>query len=137
MAMPTRLKSAALAFRACRYPIYAFTLLVYFCAGLLRSGLHVRQRRTIERFGFRLLERLDVLGRQLGTIDPDCQLVEFGRQRERRLVVRVIHAGERVGADIQALVPLQDHGQRTLHLDGLNGLAVHLERAGAGTAEAA
>ena len=76
-------------------------------------------------------------GDSLRTIDLDRQLVEPGRQWERRFVVGVVHAGERVRADIEALVPLQDHRQRTLHLDGLHCLAVHLERAGAGTAEAA
>ena len=82
-------------------------------------------------------ELLDVLGRQLRAVHLDRQLVELGGQRERRLVVRVVHAGQRVGADVEALVPLQDHGQRVLHLLGGDFLAVHLQRAGAGAAEAA
>ena len=40
---------------------------------------------------------------------PDGQLVELGGQRERWPVVLVVRAGERVGTDVEALVPLQNH----------------------------
>ena len=43
--------------------------------GSLRPGLNVTQRLAIKRLRLRLLELLDVLGRQLGTIDLDRQLV--------------------------------------------------------------
>ena len=104
-----------------------------------RHGLRASRRQSI---GFRLLphgrlQLLDVLGRQLRPVDLDRQLVELGGQRERRLVVGVVHAGQRVGADVEALVPLQDHRQRLLHPLCGDHLAVHLERAGAGPADAA
>ncbi len=51
-------------------------------------------------------------GDNCGPVHFDRQLVELGGEGERRLVVRVVHAGQRVGADVEALVPLQDHGQR-------------------------
>ena len=51
-------------------------------------------------------------GRQLRPVHLDRQLVELGGEGERRLVVGVVHAGQRVGADVEALVPLQDHRQR-------------------------
>ena len=76
-------------------------------------------------------------GVQLRAVHLDRQLVELGGKGERRLVVRVVHAGQRVGADVEALVPLQDHRQRVRHGNGLDSFAVHLERAGAAAAEAA
>src|SRR5262245_27751363 len=47
------------------------------------------------------------------------------------------HAGQRVGADVEALVPLQDHRQRAVHALRRDILAIGLQRAGAGTADAA
>ena len=74
-------------------------------------------KRLLRVGGFRhpLFELLDLLRRQLRTVHLDRQLVELGGQRERRLVVGVVHAGERVGADVEALVPLQDDRQGLLH----------------------
>ena len=82
------------------------------------------------------LEFLDVGRRQLRPISFDRQLVELGRQGERRLVVRVIHAGQGVGADVEALVPLQNHRQGFFHRLGDDGLTVQLQRAGAGATNA-
>ena len=104
---------------------------------LLRRALHVMNRLAVYCNGFRIFELLDVLGRQLRPVHLDRQLVELGGQCERRLVIRIVHASQRVGADVEALVPLQDHGQRVQHGNGLDFLAVHLERADAGATEAA
>ena len=76
-------------------------------------------------------------GDELRPIDLDRQLVELAGEGEGRLVVGIVHAGQRVGADIEALVPLQDHRQRLVHLLGSDHLAVDLQRAGAGAADAA
>src|SRR5271166_5440797 len=84
-----------------------------------------------------LFQLPDVLGRQLRPVDLDRQLVELGCQRERRLVVLVVHAGERVRADVEGFVPLQDHRQRFLHPLGRDLFAIHLQRASAWLAEAA
>jgi len=51
-------------------------------------------------------------------------------------LVFVVYTGERVGTDIEALVPLQDHRQRSFHFLGGHVLAVDLKRAGAGTTNA-
>ena len=82
-------------------------------------------------------EFLDVLGRQLRAVHFDRQLVELGGEGEGRLVVCVVHAGQRVGPDVEALVPLQDHGQSALHLLRHDFLAVYFEHTGAGTPETA
>ena len=83
------------------------------------------------------LQLLDVLRRELRAVDLDRQLVQLAGERERGLVVRVVHARQRVGADVEALVPLQDHRDRVLHPLGVDRLAVHLQRAGAGLAQSA
>ena len=69
---------------------------------------------------------------ELRPVDVDRQLVELRGQREGRLVVGVVHAGERVRADVEGLVPLQDQRQRPLHRLAVDVLAVDPERAGAG-----
>ena len=70
-------------------------------------------------------------------INFNCQLVELRGELERRLVVRVVDAGQRVGADVEALVPLQDHRQRFLHPLSRDLLAVDLEGARARPTKAA
>ena len=70
------------------------------------------QRLAVERFRFRILELLDVLLRQLRTVHLDRQLVQLGGEGERRLVVFVVDPGERVGADVEALVPRKDEWDR-------------------------
>src|SRR5438552_12323009 len=92
-------------------------------------------RLTVNRGRFHILELLDVLLRELRAIYLNRKLVELGSERERRFIILVIHASQRVGANIEALVPLQDHRQGVGHRDGLEFLAVHLERAGSGTTE--
>ncbi len=87
--------------------------------------------------GFLIFERLDVFRRQLRPVHLDRQLVELGGQRERRLIVGIIDTGQRIGANVEALVPLQDHWQRMRHGNGLDFFAVHFERAGAGAAKTA
>lgn len=54
-----------------------------------------------------LLEFLDVLGRELRTVDLKGQFVELRGERERHLIVFFVHAGERVGADIEGFVELE------------------------------
>ncbi len=107
------------------------------CTRLLRRTLHMMQWLAVKCSRFRILELLDVLGRELRAVHLDRQLVKLAGKGERRLVVGVVHAGQRVGADVEALVPLQDHRQRVRHGNGLDSFAVHLERAGAAAAEAA
>src|SRR5262245_47225574 len=68
-------------------------------------------------------ELLDVLRRQLRALKLDREFVEFGRQRERWLVVGVVDAGQRIGTDVEALVPLQDRRQGLFHLPGGDDLA--------------
>jgi hypothetical protein len=70
-------------------------------------------------FGFlhTFLEFFDVVGRELRAIHLDRQLVELGGERERRLIVFVVHTGECVGADVEALVLSQNHGQSFLQVD--------------------
>lgn len=53
------------------------------------------------------------------------QLVQLGGHGEGRLVVRVVRAGQRVGADVETLVLLQDHGQGVGHLLRGDFLAVN------------
>ncbi len=84
-----------------------------------------------------IFELLGVLRRELRAVDRDGQLVELGGQRERRLVVGVVDPGQGIRADVEALVPLQDDGQRVLQLLRLHNLAIHLEDAGAGLPDAA
>lgn len=60
----------------------------------------------VSSFHHALFEFLDVFGRQLRAIHLDRQLVQLGGQRERRLIVGVVHPGERVGANVEALVSL-------------------------------
>ena len=45
----------------------------------------------------RRFEFLDVLGRKFWAIDLDRQLVQLRRKGERRIVVRIVHAGQRGG----------------------------------------
>src|SRR5262245_42581281 len=61
---------------------------------------------TLRFFSHRRLKLLDILRRQLRAVDLDRQLVQLGGQREWWLVVGIVHAGQRVGADVEALVPL-------------------------------
>src|SRR5262245_27102987 len=63
-----------------------------------------------------LFELLNIFRRKLRTIDLDGQLVELGGEWKRRLIVLVVYARERIRADVEALVPLQDHGQGPRHL---------------------
>ncbi len=70
-------------------------------------------------------------------LELDRELVELRGQRERRLVVRVVHAGQRVRADVEGFVPLQDHRQGLLHLLGLDVGAVDPEGSGPTLAHAA
>src|SRR5947208_4092260 len=104
-------------------------------ASLVRFALQMMNRLTVNRRRFRILEFLDVFLRELRAIYLNRKLVELGSERERRLVVFIVDTSQRVGADIEALVPLQDHRQGVRHGDGLNFLAVHLERSGARTTE--
>ena len=78
-----------------------------------------------------------VFGRQLRPVDLERQLVELAGERERHLVVLVVHRRAGVGADVEGLVPLQDERERVFHLLGGDFLAVHLEHAGAALADAA
>ena len=79
----------------------------------------------------RLLKLLDVFRRQLRSVDRKCHLVELAGELERRLVVSVVHPGQRVGADVEALVPRQDEGYRPLHRLSCNLFAVDFEHANA------
>jgi hypothetical protein len=87
--------------------------------------------------GLRILEFLDVVLGEDRPLHLKRQLIELGGQRERRRVVGIVHTGKRVGADVEALVPLQDHRQRALHRLCRHHLAIHLKGAGAGSAETA
>src|SRR4029450_8289297 len=55
------------------------------------------------------LECLDVLGAELWPIHLEGQLVQLGGEGEGRLIVFIIHAGEAIGANVEALVPLENH----------------------------
>ena len=92
-------------------------------------------RLAVNSDGLRVLELLNIILRQLRSVHLDHQLVELAGKGEWWLVVSVVDAGQRVGTDVEALVPLEDHGQCTGHGYGLHRLAVHLERAGAGTTQ--
>src|SRR5262245_29498720 len=81
-------------------------------------------------------ELLDVLRRQLRAVKLDREFVEFGRQRERWLVVGVVDAGQSIGTDVEALVPLQDRRQGLFHFPGGDDLAVEFQRANAGATDA-
>ncbi len=59
-----------------------------------------------------LFELLDVFRRQLRPIDRQCHLVQLAGELERRLVVGVVHAGQRVGANVEAFVPRKDEWDR-------------------------
>ena len=82
------------------------------------------------------LQLLDVLGRELRTVNGQGQLGQGSVELERHLVILVIHAGKRVGADVKVFVPLQRKWNRLRHRDALHFFAVHFQHAGAGTAEA-
>ncbi len=68
-------------------------------------------------------------------VHRDGELVEFAGKGERRPVIRVVHAGQRIRADVKAFVPLQDHWQGLFHFPGGDFDAVDLEGAGAGAAK--
>ena len=57
-----------------------------------------------------LFELFDVGWRQLRPVDLQGQFVKLASEREWWLVVRVVYAGQRVGANVEALVPLQNDG---------------------------
>src|SRR5437762_6212624 len=101
----------------------------------MRFTLQMMNWLAVNRGRFDVLELLDVFLRELRAIYLNRKLVELGSERERRLVVFIVDTSQRVGADIEALVPLQDHRQGVRHGDGLNFLAVHLERSGARTTD--
>src|SRR5215475_6229872 len=73
-------------------------------------------------------ETLLVLGRELRPIDRQRQLVELAGERERHLVLLVVHRRAGVGTDVEGLVELHDDRDRVLHLLGADDLAVDLER---------
>ncbi len=52
-----------------------------------------------------LFEFLDVFGRELGTIDRQRQFCQLAGERERSLIVAVIHSRQRVSTDVEVLVP--------------------------------
>src|SRR5438477_8059646 len=112
-------------------------LFIYDMARLMRLPLEMMDWLAVNRGRFGILEFLDLFLRELRAIHLDGQPVKLSGQRERRLIILIIHASQRVGTDIEALVPLQNHRQGVRHRDGLDFLAIHLERAGARTAEAA
>ena len=64
----------------------------------------------------RLHQLLLVFRRELRPVDGQCDLVDLAGEGERRLVVLVVNSRQRVRADVEALVPLQDQRQRALHL---------------------
>jgi hypothetical protein len=66
------------------------------------------QGLAVERGRFRILEVLNVLRRQLRSIHFDRQLVELVSKREWWLVILVVHTGQCVGADVDALVPFAE-----------------------------
>jgi hypothetical protein len=82
------------------------------------------------------LNLCDIRGRQMRPINLDRQLVQFGRERERRRIILVVHTRERVRANVEALIPLQDHWQGFFHRLGGDGVAVNFKRAGAGATNA-
>ncbi len=93
-------------------------------------------RLAVNRNRLGILKFLDVLLCQFRSVHLDGQLVELAGKGKWRLVVSVIDAGQGVGANVEALVPLEDHGKCAFHGDSLDSLAVHLESAGAGTTQA-
>ena len=62
-------------------------------AELLRPALQVMNRLAVNRDRFRVLELFDIFFRELRPVHLDRQPVELGGQRERGLVVRVVHTG--------------------------------------------
>ena len=64
----------------------------------------------------RLLELLDVLGRELRAVDGQRQLVELAGEAEGGLVVLVGHRRAGIGAHVEALAPLHEHRDGLLHL---------------------
>ena len=112
---------------------------------LLLEGVHQSALETFQKAGYTNIESV------VGSL-PEDELLEkikdvhfVGIRSRTQLTEEVFDAAERlvavgcfcIGTNIECFVPLQNHGQRMLHLDGLHCLAVHLERAGAGTTEAA
>ncbi len=65
-----------------------------------------------------------------------CALVGITCDPERRLVVAVVDADAGIGADVEAPIPLEGHGQGFSHGFGGDHLAIHLEDADARAAAA-
>ncbi len=63
-------------------------------------------------------------------------LLNFAVSGNGGMIVGVVHAGDGIGADIEALIPLQDDRDRLLHPLLVDHLAVHLQRAGTAFADA-
>jgi len=99
------------------------------------SSLPCRSR-SIGRTTRCFLKSSLVLGRELRSVDRDGQLVKLARELERYLIVLVVDRRAGIGANVEGLVPLQNERQRTLHSLVGHDLAVNLEHAGAGPADA-
>ena len=74
---------------------------------------------------------------QLGvTTHSLIALVGLACEPERRLVVAVVDGDAGIGADVEAPIPLEGHGQGFSHGFGGDHLAIHLEDADARAAAA-
>src|SRR5262247_3553108 len=91
-------------------------------------------RPVVAACGF---EFLDVLGRQLRSVDRQREFVNLSGKLERHLVVTIIHRGTGISADVKVLVPLQDQWEGAFHALPCHLLAVHLKHAVPATADAA
>ena len=111
-------------------------------ASTIRTGLMLRTSpamRPQSAFAFSIIAARSFLmsaGDNWGRSTLIVTLLSFAVRRTVAGVL-VVDAGQRVGADIEALVPLQDHRQRALHPLRRDHSAVHFQRAGAGLSESA
>ncbi len=64
------------------------------------------QLLTVNRSRLSVLKFFDILNRELRPIDLERQFVEFSRKSKRRLIILIIDACQRVGANIKTLIPL-------------------------------
>src|SRR5262245_31871200 len=85
-------------------------------------------RPVVAACGF---EFLDVLGRQLRSVDRQREFVNLSGKLERHLVVTIIHRGTGISADVEVLVPLHNQWNGMLHTLSCYFSAIDFEHAGA------
>src|SRR4029077_11819245 len=78
-----------------------------------------------------------VLRRQLRWLYRDRQLVDLACERERDLIIAIIHRRTGFRANVESFVDWQNQRHRALHFLRRNDVAVHSQGSGAATADSA